>query len=632
MSWQVSFYTLICLLVAFTNAKSAGSSSEVAAESSAWCQTHAALDTYSDSSLGDGFLPPEGITLLDYAFDFQNNWYVSGTDLATKKDMVWTMDHPGNNRRMVLEGTATSIDAYEDTYSGSRFVLAIVNNEIRKYGVPGNIDPPELTVYATIQPKSNNYQWSDLVVDHDSTHVYASDLKTNQVYRFDLVRPGYERTSVAGNADGKAIDDATHLDGPQGVSFYNNELYILQGSGDDARVVRWPVGQSSRRLIYEDFIPQGRLGFEISKFTDDYIYYREGDGSVYKRCIQETCSKPTLLAGGCGAGHASNQITNGGSGALRMAQSGNLITWDFSGDRFVKWEDVSLDCTHCPTTTGSPFTSSTTTPASSSSMPPSVWCRDNEAIEINDFLPPQGIDLYDYAFDVSDNWYIAGKDLGSDTDMVWSMDWAGDDREILFEATATAIDAFDDPSSHSRYVLAIVNNEIRLYGAPGNTKSPLEGEFKTIQEPSGDYQWADLVIDHDTSDFYASDLKTNQVYRFNLDASGYQRTSVAGNSDGQAVNDETHLDGPQGVKYYNNELYILQGSGDDARVVRWPVGDSKRRWAYEDFLPRGRFGFEVSSVTEGYIYYREGDGSVYKHCLEELCNEPLLIAGGCGEG
>ncbi|KAF4706918.1 hypothetical protein FOZ62_009600, partial [Perkinsus olseni] len=400
-------------------------------------------------------------------------------------------------------------------------------------------------------------------------------------------------------------------------------------SGDDAHVVRWPVGQSYRRLVYDDFAPEGRLGFEISQFTDGFIYYREGDGSIYKHCLEAQCTNVVLLAGGCGAGHSSNQLTNAGSGALRMDQSGDLIIWDFGGDRFVRWDDVSLDCSHCPSTTSSPFTP-TTTP--STTMPPSVWCKENEAIIIYDYLAPQSIILYDYAFDDKDNWYLSGTDNITHTDMVWAMDWSGDDREILFQETASAIDAFADAASGSRYVLAIVNNEIRMYGAVGNTQPPLLGEFKTIQAASDDFQWNDLVIDHDSdSVFYASDLKTNQVYRFDLKASGYARTSVAGNADGKAVDDATHLDGPKGVKFYNNDLFILQGSGEDARVVRWPVGHSQRLWAYEDFTPTGRLGFEVSRVTEGYIYYRSNDDAVYKHCLEELCNEPLLIAGGCGE-
>ncbi|KAF4647648.1 hypothetical protein FOL47_004330, partial [Perkinsus chesapeaki] len=287
------------------------------------------------------------------------------------KDMVWTIGYWFGDRQVVFEETASAIDAYQDTYSGSKFVIAIVENEIRKYGVAGNTQTPLAGDFVTIQEDSDDYEWADVVIDKESLYLYASDLKTNQVYRFDLSMPESSKTSVAGNSDGVAANDETHLDRPQGVKFYNNELYILQGSGEDARVVRWPVGQSSRRMVYE-FVPQGRLGFEVSEVTEDFIYYREGDGSVYKHCLNEPCNSPLLIAGGCGMGHASNQLTNGGSGAIRMDHSGDLIIWDFGGQRFVRWDNKFLECPVCPSTTSSlsPHTTtrSTTTRISTTTM------------------------------------------------------------------------------------------------------------------------------------------------------------------------------------------------------------------------------------------------------------------------
>ncbi|KAF4703032.1 hypothetical protein FOZ63_007517, partial [Perkinsus olseni] len=112
-----NMFSVLSLFVVLISAILVRSDPGVVAESSAWCDSHAALDIYSDSSLGDDFLPPEGITLYDYAYDFENNWFVSGTDSATKHDMVWMMDASGKDRQVVIEGTAKSIDAYKDHFS-----------------------------------------------------------------------------------------------------------------------------------------------------------------------------------------------------------------------------------------------------------------------------------------------------------------------------------------------------------------------------------------------------------------------------------------------------------------------------------------------------------------------------------
>ncbi|KAF4647040.1 hypothetical protein FOL47_005162, partial [Perkinsus chesapeaki] len=179
------------------------------------------------------------------------------------------------------------------------------------------------------------------------------------------------------------------------------------------------------------------------------------------------------------------------------------------------------------------------------------------------------------------------------------------------------------------FVFAIVDNEIRMYGTPGNRVPPLEGEYKVIQRADDRYEFTGLTFDRSAHFLFVSDKKNNQVYRYDPSTPGYARRTAAGNRDRRAIDDETHLYHPLAVKYAKGDLYILQGPIENARLVRWTPFKSNRTFQY-DFIVEGRLGFDVADVTQDYIYYRTHGDSVYKHCANWPCNDPILIAGGCG--
>ncbi|KAF4672779.1 hypothetical protein FOZ60_001785, partial [Perkinsus olseni] len=305
--------------------------------------------------LGENFLPSGGINMVDYTFDNVGYWYIAGEEKSTGSHKVWRIPYTLDKTEEIFAADALSIDVYSSY--GSTYVFAIVDNEVRMYGTPGNRRSPQEGDFVIIQKADDNHEWRGLVFDTSAKFLYVTDRKMNQVYRFDPTSPGYPRKMVAGNPDGRPADDATHLDHPEGVKFANGELYILQGSSEGGHIVRWTPGKSERKFVY-DFLVNGRLGFEVADVTQRYIYYRSSTDSVYKHCDNSPCNEPVLIAGGCGRGHNGNQLINARSGALRMAYSGKLQIWDFGGERFVHWANRPL---RCPTTPCVPSSSTSTT-------------------------------------------------------------------------------------------------------------------------------------------------------------------------------------------------------------------------------------------------------------------------------
>ncbi|KAF4649958.1 hypothetical protein FOL47_001566, partial [Perkinsus chesapeaki] len=345
----------------------AASLSLVGASDSEWCSTHESKVVYSKQTLGEEFLPENGIEMVDYAFDDYGNWYVAGKDRLTNQHKVWHIHHSTKKTVTVFDGAAEAIDVYYRR-SDATYVFGIVDNEVRMYGVPGNRIAPLEGEYKVIQGADDRYEFTGLGFDRSSHFLFVSDKKNNQVYRYDPSTSGFARRMAAGNRDGKAIDDDTHLYQPLAVKYARGDLYILQGPIENARLVRWTPFKSSRKFEY-DFLVQGRLGFDVADVTQDYIYYRSSDDSVYKHCANWPCNDPILIAGNCGAGHEPNQLVNRRTGALKMDLVGRLKIWDFGGDRFVQWDNRDLRCPTEPcqpftTTTASPSTTTTTTTTS----------------------------------------------------------------------------------------------------------------------------------------------------------------------------------------------------------------------------------------------------------------------------
>ncbi|KAF4681320.1 hypothetical protein FOZ60_012260 [Perkinsus olseni] len=315
-----------------------------------------------------------GVKLASVSLDLTGNWYIAGEEEATHQHKVWRIPYTLDKTEEIFAADALSIDVYSSY--GSTYVFAIVDNEVRMYGTPGNRRSPHEGDFVIIQKADDNHEWRGLVFDTSAKFLYVTDRKMNQVYRFDPTSPGYPRKMVAGNPDGRPADDATHLDHPEGVKFANGDLYILQGSSEGGRVVRWTPDEAERTFVY-DFLVNGRLGFDVADVTEDFIYYRTSDNSVYKHCVNSPCNEPIIIVGGCGAGHDRNQIVNAGSGALEMDYSGKLLVWDFGGERFVHWANRDMLCPeiHCdPLTTTTPSTTTTasttrTTTTTSSTTP-----------------------------------------------------------------------------------------------------------------------------------------------------------------------------------------------------------------------------------------------------------------------
>ncbi|KAF4658675.1 hypothetical protein FOL47_007887 [Perkinsus chesapeaki] len=323
-----------------------------------WCQSHKAKKIFSKETLGEHFLPDGGMRVVDFAFDDNGNWYVAGEEKKTGLYGVWRIHYSGKITELVFSGLPEAIDVYYQRQDAT-YVFAVIDNEVRMYGTPGNRLRPLEGEYKVIQKADDRYELTGLGFDRSSHFLFVSDKKRNLVYRYDPSTPGYPMRVAAGNSDGLSVDDETHLYHPLAVKYANGDLYILQGPIENARLVRWTPFKSERSLKY-DFIVEGRLGFDVADVTHGYIYYRSSGHSVYKHCDNWPCNDPILIAGGCGAGHDQNEVTNGGTGALRMDLSGLLKIWDFGGDRFVWWDNRDL---RCPTPTCPTFTTTTATPS-----------------------------------------------------------------------------------------------------------------------------------------------------------------------------------------------------------------------------------------------------------------------------
>ncbi|KAF4655862.1 hypothetical protein FOL47_009256, partial [Perkinsus chesapeaki] len=307
----------------------------------AWCNSHEANEVYPLRA----YLPTNdrGVrTMVDFASDGRGNWYVSGQSSLIGWYRVWCINFSGKESYVEFDVHAEAIDVFYAPPSGT-YVFVIVNNEIRMYGTRGNTLPPLYLEHRVIEKGDDDHKFTDLAFDNYTESLSVTDEKTNQVYHYFPFRPHVPKKTAAGNLDGLAIDDETHLYRPLAVKFAAGDLYILQGPEREARLVRWTPFQPNRTYMY-DFPVEGRLGFEVSDVSPDYIYYRSGGDSVYKRCSNWSCSDTTLIAGGCGRCHNDNQLVNRGSGALKMDASGRLMIWDFKGNRFVMWEDRALNC------------------------------------------------------------------------------------------------------------------------------------------------------------------------------------------------------------------------------------------------------------------------------------------------
>ncbi|EER17568.1 hypothetical protein Pmar_PMAR008130, partial [Perkinsus marinus ATCC 50983] len=188
--------------------------------------------------------------MVDFVFDNSDNWYIAGQDKSTKEYKVWKA--PFDEKGLAVEiftGEATSIDLYST--SGNTYVFAIVDSEIRMYGTPGNRRPPLAGDFVVIRAAENTHDWAALIFDSSAKYLYVSDRKMNQVYRFDVTSSSYPERLVAGNPDGVAADDETHLDHPEGIRFARGDLYILQGSPEEGHIVRWTPGKSKRKFVYD---------------------------------------------------------------------------------------------------------------------------------------------------------------------------------------------------------------------------------------------------------------------------------------------------------------------------------------------------------------------------------------------
>ncbi|KAF4650783.1 hypothetical protein FOL47_000871 [Perkinsus chesapeaki] len=201
-----------------------------------WCQTHQAAVIYSKETMGEGFLPEGGVRMVDFAFDDYGDWYVAGEEKATGDYKVWRVHYSGKTTDVVFTNRTESIDVYHQG-EGAIFVFAIVDNEIRMYGTPGNTVPPLEGEYKVIRRADDRYEFTGLGFDRSSHFLFASDKKNNQVYRYNPSTPGFEQRRAAGHRDGKAIDDDTHLYQPLAVKYARGDLYILQGPVENARLV-----------------------------------------------------------------------------------------------------------------------------------------------------------------------------------------------------------------------------------------------------------------------------------------------------------------------------------------------------------------------------------------------------------
>ncbi|KAF4667895.1 hypothetical protein FOL47_003345 [Perkinsus chesapeaki] len=252
---------------------------------SSWCDNNEAERVYGGVSGWAGFLPDGGIDMIDYAFDKYGNWIISGKDLSLGEYKLW--------RLLWIDDW---IDDADDILS---------------------------------------HTWSGLYYDDYETALYATDSENNMVYRF--VRRSFiswdSDVVVSGQGNG-----SSKLDQPAGIRKFGSTLYIVQTGGRDNTVVSWDIGSNKRNFKFS-FSPTGKFGIDV---WNGYIFYRGGDDAVYKKSLYSPAGRSELVVGGCGAGSNVNQITNAGTGALRVySEKCDLIVWDFTpgANRFVEWDD-----------------------------------------------------------------------------------------------------------------------------------------------------------------------------------------------------------------------------------------------------------------------------------------------------
>ncbi|KAF4686721.1 hypothetical protein FOZ60_004954, partial [Perkinsus olseni] len=302
----------------------ASASSEVVPDG--WCEDDHHVMIYENcykNLISCHFLPTDGIKMIDYDAMMKGYWdfLISAQDLGTGEYSVFR---------------ASSSDDTDREYSPA-YIWAVVDNEIRLYGTPETKDLQlglGLGDYKVLEPASSDHTWTSInwYQNDDHPYLYAVDAKNNQVYQWDPISDGVETASkklVAGNADGKAIDDDEHLYYPQGVQSMHGYIYISQlGNGEDS-------------------VNQYRV-----------VNYRYGDDAIYTQCAEVPDGDAVILGGGCGTGHDTNQFVNADDGVFGMSFYWGFTIWDYNADpdRFVFWPTPNVTC---PTTT----TTTTTTPS-----------------------------------------------------------------------------------------------------------------------------------------------------------------------------------------------------------------------------------------------------------------------------
>ncbi|EER13989.1 hypothetical protein Pmar_PMAR022521 [Perkinsus marinus ATCC 50983] len=363
---------------------------------SGWCEEDHNVfveeDCY-DNLISCDFLPSGGIKMVDYDMTMKGYWdfLISAQNLSTGDYSVFRTTTTLNGvptGEVMINAKADSIAAASTDYKhdsyAPMYIWAIVDNEIRLYGTPETSDIG-LGEYKVLEPASGEHTWTSVSWNQNDDHpyLYAVDSKNNQVYEWDPISDGVETSSkklVAGNADGKAIDDDMHLYHPQSVRSMQGYLYISQlVTGEEYRIVKWEPS-SPTRVFKFNFTINGRFGFDVVHWLydvyPDSIIYRYGDAAVYVHCVNTPDGEATLLAGGCGAGHGIDQFVNADDGCLRFSFNWGTTIWDYNAnpDRFVVWPfPASFTCpttTTAAATTTTPATTTTTTPATTTACEP----------------------------------------------------------------------------------------------------------------------------------------------------------------------------------------------------------------------------------------------------------------------
>ncbi|KAF4686529.1 hypothetical protein FOZ60_005078, partial [Perkinsus olseni] len=283
----------------------ASASSEVVPDG--WCEDDHHVMIYENcykNLISCHFLPTDGIKMIDYDAMMKGYWdfLISAQDLGTGEYSVFR---------------ASSSDDTDREYSPA-YIWAVVDNEIRLYGTPETKDLQlglGLGDYKVLEPASSDHTWTSInwYQNDDHPYLYAVDAKNNQVYQWDPISDGVETASkklVAGNADGKAIDDDEHLYYPQGVQSMHG--YILH-------IPTWQWEPSSTKREFKfNFKMNGRFGFLT--YDEDgllnAISYRYGDDAIYTQCAEVPDGDAVILGGGCGTGHDTNQFVNADDGVF----------------------------------------------------------------------------------------------------------------------------------------------------------------------------------------------------------------------------------------------------------------------------------------------------------------------------